>query len=232
MYVSPYVPSRDNIISDNIFFKDGILVKESGNTFSNNKINGKPLIYLEGESNKIIDGRAGQIILINCNNIEIKYKILSSTTIGLDLINSHNCLISRNKISGNTISGISIEGNDNTISNNWITRNREGIYIVGDNNMISRNNIIINLRGLFWIGIDNIVQENNFIFNIRNAKFYVESKEDYTTSWSRNYWGRPRVIKIVHGARPYELSSFLEIPIPCIGFDWRPAKLPYIILVT
>ena len=84
------------IISDNIFTSTnpqyGVSLGSSNNTqFYNNKlyggslkisrlikyqiydntINDKPLVILEGDSNKIIDG-AGQVILVNCNNMLIK----------------------------------------------------------------------------------------------------------------------------------------------------------------
>ena len=42
-----------------------------GNIFFNNTINGKPLVYLQTQSNQIID-EAAQVILMDCNNITVK----------------------------------------------------------------------------------------------------------------------------------------------------------------
>ena len=84
--------SNNNIISNNEFINDGLLVYDSyGNIVEDNKVNGKPLVYLENESDKIIDN-AGQIILVRCSNITVMNAELTNTDIGIELLQSDNCL--------------------------------------------------------------------------------------------------------------------------------------------
>ncbi|GAH38267.1 unnamed protein product, partial [marine sediment metagenome] len=65
--------STGNIISQNTFEFDGLFIWDSyHNTVSDNTVNGKPLIYFEDESDMTVPDNAGQIILVNCNNILIE----------------------------------------------------------------------------------------------------------------------------------------------------------------
>jgi len=126
--------SRKNFISDNSFFNDGFYVLFSyENTVTNNTINDKPLIYLEDKSDITIGNaeNAGQVILINCNNISILNQEISHTTVGIELWDSHNCRILYNKISNN----------------------KEGIYLFYSNdNLIQKNDFHDNERDAFFIG--------------------------------------------------------------------------------
>ena len=64
---------NNTVFSNNRFVASGLIVYEAlmGNVFFNNTINGKLLVYLQNQSNQIID-EAAQVILMDCNNITVK----------------------------------------------------------------------------------------------------------------------------------------------------------------
>ncbi|MFX0209311.1 MAG: nitrous oxide reductase family maturation protein NosD, partial [Candidatus Hodarchaeota archaeon] len=123
-----------NNILDNVFFNDGVRISFAHqNTFSNNLINGKPIVYLEGESDVVIDDEdAGQVILVSCNSITVQDQNLSNTSVGLTLIDTDNCLISDNIITNNT-RGICTKGScNNSIEDNTFFNNKEWTIILDE----------------------------------------------------------------------------------------------------
>jgi len=200
--------SNNNSISNNEFMNDGLFVYDSyGNIVEDNTVNGKPLVYLENESDKIIDD-AGQIILVRCSNITVMNAEIKNTDIGIELWQSDNCLISNNNISLNKWEGIDLwysnnnsisdniicsnnwhgiflsESNNNSISENDISSNNDdGIYLDNsNNNSISKNNISSNND--YGINLDhsnnNIIYLNNFIKN----KYNIYSSYSSTNIWN------------------------------------------------
>jgi parallel beta-helix repeat protein len=153
--------SNYNIIHNNSFSNCGINVDNSYfNIVKDNKINGKSLVFLEEEHNKIIDYDVGQVILIDCDHIIVKNQNLSNTTVAIQLINSDNCQISNNNIIKNNI-GIHLTNtkmyrehqSNNVISGNTITDNEWfGIYsFSASNNNILGNSIINNDNHGIWL---------------------------------------------------------------------------------
>jgi len=163
--------SYNNNISTNIFKNDGIAIYGYyQNTVLNNFVNGKPLLFLVGVENKVLND-AGQIILVGCNNITIQEQEIFNTPIGItifdtsytnilnnELINnsdygilmvfSHKNNISLNEISNNLYTGIGLFNSSiyNTIMWNTISLcNYYGIMIVdSNNNIISTNELRYN----------------------------------------------------------------------------------------
>ena len=133
--------ASDNIIADNSFFNSGVFISEDtvgNNTVTNNTVNGKPLVFVDDASDLVLDGGAGQIILVNCINITVKHQELCNTTVGIQLCQSKGCVISWNTLTGNHY-GMFIDSWNNTIYDNIITRNYYGMFLLGDNNTISGN---------------------------------------------------------------------------------------------
>ena len=158
--------SNNHMIRKNEFMNDGIFVDDSyNNIVEDNTVNGKPLVYLEDESDRIIDN-AGQVILVKCKNITVMNSELTNTDIGVELWQSDNCLISNNNISSNVYNGIYLKySNNNSISNNKICSNGWdgiGLYGYSNNNIISNNNISNNE----YDGIDLCSSNNTIINNI------------------------------------------------------------------
>jgi len=99
-----------------------------------NKVNGKPLVYLEDVSDCKVEN-AGQVILINCSNISVENLDLSNASIGVELLKTRN----------------------SRISNNTVCNNRYGIYLGhSSNNKIYFNNFIHNTYNVKSRGSTNI----------------------------------------------------------------------------
>lgn len=210
--------SSNNIISNNTFTNSGLIVPTTGpyqNTVLNNTVNGKALIYLDEESDLVIEEAAGQIILMDCNNITILNQDISHTGIGIQMIESNECTISNNDIYSNYICGIQMIDSDNCIiSENDIYSNNDcAIQMMNiDNCMISDNNIYSNYFALLLEFTSlNTFKRNNF----GNNFVHVVSIFGSLNNWNGNYWNRPRIF------------PKLILEIPRINFDWNPANQPY-----
>ena len=94
--VGIYLLSSNNSVSNNSFYRCGIVVHSLHNEIIDNTVNNKPLLYLEEHSDEIIEKEAGQIILVNCNNITIWHQNISYTSIGIELLSTKNCIIFNN----------------------------------------------------------------------------------------------------------------------------------------
>ena len=196
-----------NSVYDNTFFNDGLFILSETYPLdiSNNTVNGKPIVCLQNESDKIIDD-AGQVILINCENITIQNLELSNVLVGIELIFSDNCIIQENTISNNKF-GILLHGSFyNTITQNTIIENSyDGIMFYSSfYNNISRNTIVsnnlnvhpldlmgqlaldfleINASGsiTFYLSRNNLIEGNNISSNNRNGITFILSNKNRIT---------------------------------------------------
>jgi parallel beta-helix repeat protein len=123
--------AHDNIISNNSFFNNGIINSDPNrNEFYDNEVNGKPLIYLRKVTGQVIEN-AGQIILVDCNDITIQNLNLSHATRGLMLYNSDNCKVSGNNFSYNNVGiFLSYSGQNSFTENNFIKNVRDVSFFV------------------------------------------------------------------------------------------------------
>jgi parallel beta-helix repeat protein len=192
--------SDNNIISNNFFFNSSLGVEDSyHNIVDNNMVNGKPLVYLEDESNKMIDYELGHVILVNCNHITIENLDISYlggigfwTGGSIYLWKTNNCIIRNNDLSNNN-NGINlIYSSDNTIIGNTVLKNRYGIVIIESNRTtITENNIISNNERGIYVGYSH----NNNIFgnNISNNQDGIKITGEGNTIWgntiSNNSYG-------------------------------------------
>ncbi|MEJ2272846.1 MAG: hypothetical protein P8X91_10360, partial [Candidatus Bathyarchaeota archaeon] len=137
--------SLGNTISNNKFNGCGISVVDSAqNTVFNNTVNEKPLVYLENISDFVVE-KAGQIILVNCNNITVTNFVLP--IIGIQLLNTKNSVISKNQADL-----FLYESSRNVISENT----GEIELQFSDYNTVSKNNWWIEL----YNSSNNVVSEN------------------------------------------------------------------------
>ena len=173
--------TSNNKITNNIFVNDGLLISAldpgENNTVKNNTVNGKPLVYLEDVSDYTITD-AGQVILMNCNNITMENLNLSYTTVGVQLWGTENSRIINNKLSNN-FQGIGLDySSNNHLTNNNISNNNDGISLwYSSNNMVISNNINLNNRGgilLFdLVGSSNNTITTNNISNNKEAGIFL-----------------------------------------------------------
>lgn len=244
--------SNYNNASDNIFTNDGVIITYlNQNTILNNLVNGKPIVYLEGESDKIIEEDAGQIILVNCKNITVHNQDLSNVSNALMLLDTNNCLITGNTISSNDVYGLFSSGsNGNNISKNILSNNAVGMgFGLSDNNAIFSNIIKSNS----WYGINLVSSKNNTISKnaiennggrkrvenhlgiwLRDSSYNIISQNNFlhnardafftdstSNNWNGNYWNRPRLLPKLI------FGMKLNFPFTRIDFDWHPALKPY-----
>lgn len=121
---------NNQIITSNTFVNCGIDIGAQpppGNTIhctiTDNTVNGKPLVYLENETGKIIRD-AGQVILNQCNGIIISRVDVSNTSTGISIYKSNFITLVGSTITDN-FHGIGIGKSfavilkNNKIKNNW-----------------------------------------------------------------------------------------------------------------
>jgi parallel beta-helix repeat protein len=174
--------SNGNTISGNTLVSGGLYVSDSyRNSVENNTLNGRPLVYLENASNLTVDD-AGQVILLNCENITIEGLSLSKTDYGIQLLETNNSTIYGNNITSNLHSVWLNASSGNSISENNITNNEYGIWLESssNNNSISGNNITENdAFGIqFYSSSNNNVISGNNITNNGNGISLLDSKYD------------------------------------------------------
>lgn len=183
--------SKSNTIIENTLEKGGFFVYYSfENTVSNNIVNGKPLEYLENESDISIY-EAGQVILIKCDNISIQDQGLIDTIIGIQLWWADNCYISGNTVSNNFHGSWVIFSNNNTLSYNNISNNQKwGVYLFSSNDNTFLENKIQNANTDYKNEV--IFTEDKKILNLLsiNRDFksnYLNFKTGISKSTNRHY---------------------------------------------
>jgi len=221
--------SSYNTISDNTFFNCGFIILGpiGHNSIINNTINDKPIVYFEGASNKVIDN-AGQIILVNCENINVENLELTNTLYSIQLINSKNCLISKNRIFNNGIGGYFFNSSNNIVKQNIFSNNLYGLlFIFCGKNKIIKNSFQTNDFGLIFFNSScNLISQNNFKFKYLSINHHMLSTGS-DNRWFRNFWNRPRLLpmliwnfKFIRGDRRVTI-----LPVSP-DIDWLPAKKP------
>ena len=206
--------SNTNTFSNNTFVNDGLFVEYSyDNHVVNNTVNGKPLIYLEDVTDYSITNAtpAGQVLLVNCDNITVENLTLSRTYVGVELWETNNSNIkynnvfftyygiylsssSNNFLTGNTAThndyGITLNSLSNTLIDNIASSNNYyGIYLFPDsnNNTLTSNTVTNNtLYGIYFTSSNN--SNNNIIYN----NYFNNSNNIYDTG--QNQWNITKVL--------------------------------------
>ncbi|MEM2100541.1 MAG: NosD domain-containing protein [Thermoproteota archaeon] len=152
--------SSNNMIVKNRFIGCGLDIEKSyGNVVTDNTVNGKPLVYLEGEYGKTISkGDIGQVILVKCFNMTVENLEISNTTVGIELVETTSSRIANNTIK-NCTNGITLShsSNNNEIVGNSIVENSaSGFFLLfSSNNRFYYNNLInnknqVSLLPIYW----------------------------------------------------------------------------------
>jgi len=178
---------NNTVFSNNAFVNGGLIRYEPAtqNVFSDNTINGKPLVYLEGQASQVVDN-AAQVFLVDCENMIIRnvdttahLRVtieLSETTNtkvsnckgNIALRNSHSNTIVDNHLTyvGSMVSysssTIELSGsNNNTIIDNSIeATNSYGVLLTGSSyNHVQRNSI--SSTGQAAIALESAIQSNS-----------------------------------------------------------------------
>jgi parallel beta-helix repeat protein len=159
-----------------------------------NTVNGKPLVYLEDASDYKVED-AGQVILVNCDNITVENQDLSYTSVGIELHVTEDSKVLNNTVSNNSRDGIRLyDSHDNRITGNNVNNNDDGIRLSrsSNNNTITGNNASNNN----WDGIylsyssnNNTITGNNVSNNRYGIRLWDSSNNTITgNNASNNNW--------------------------------------------
>ncbi|MDW7990524.1 MAG: NosD domain-containing protein, partial [Archaeoglobaceae archaeon] len=97
--------SNKNSLTELNFTNSGVFVHNSINNTLTGNVNGKPLIYLENERDKVFEN-AGQVILVNCTNITVRNSEMINATVGLMLWKTNDSIFENIKTAENSYHGI------------------------------------------------------------------------------------------------------------------------------
>ena len=210
--------SRGNVISQNTFEFDGLFIWNSyHNTVSDNTVNGKPLIYFEDESDMTVPGNAGQIILVNCNNILIENQDIKDTSVGIELWYSDNCEISRN----------------------ILTHNKGNIYLRNANyTRINQNTLISNKSYTFRHSLElrecvgNSITQNDFSSTVEYQRLFIYNSH-YNNISGNNFSDEFNGVSICHHSSSHvvdrptgdvKIKLRRQIPCPFTSISWDDPK--------
>jgi len=139
-----YIDESTNIsVMDNIFINDGIFIWGSQPSHfnshilpTNNIVNLEPLYYYKDCSGIDIDGLlAGQLILANCTDINVRNTQINDTDAGIEVAYSTNISITSNNFSSNNRGIFLISSSNTNIFHNKIIDNSEQAYDDGAQNL-------------------------------------------------------------------------------------------------
>lgn len=233
-------------IYDNLFFNDGITFSPYGkeqthprlrkryfiHNIKNNTVNGKPLLYCKNQKNMEIASNPGQIIAVNCTNINIKNTTLKNTDFEILFAFCSHCNIENSTLTSNDGELWLINSSNNIIKNNNISKNFHGICLDYNSKHNKIKNNLISKNKCMGVIIEeysnhNHIKHNNFIKNNLSHAYFIQS---FRNNWNKNYWDQ-------HPGVKHKLLRFLpktilgraieNIPFPTwINFDWHPAEHP------
>jgi len=154
------------------------------NIDTTNLVDGKPIYYLNGASDMIIDStvNAGVIYCIQCDNITVKDVTLTNSGVGVFFWKTNNSKIENVNASKNDYGIFSCHSSNNSIASNTLnSNNRVGMYVYYSEDNIIHNNIASNNSNGIWLGCSN---DNTISGNTVNSNtgwcggIYVSSSND------------------------------------------------------
>lgn len=178
MGIEVYTGARNTTIKNNELINDGIML---GNYFvssdypeitiieflhniENNIVNGKPLYYFTDMNDFVMPNDAGQIILVNCDNVTIKDIQMSNNDFSLILAYCNYCLLENLTIFDTDGEVLFFECHNNTIQNNTIYNTFKAICLEykSSYNTVRNNNVSNNYAGIsiFTDANNNIINKN------------------------------------------------------------------------
>ncbi len=125
---------RNNLISGNEY-NFGALPFIAGGTAdidTSNLVDGKPIYYLIGESDRVLDAssNAGTVYLFDCENITVRDQVLEHNIYGISLYNTTNSSLVGNHISSNEEGLMLYDSCNNSIYNN-LFMNPDNVRLMG-----------------------------------------------------------------------------------------------------
>ncbi len=194
------------IINNNKFINDGLEIWGKDidhyiHEIIGNTINGKPLYYYKNKNSFKVPTDAGQIILVNCNDVTIEKTKISRTTTAVLIVYSRNVRVRENEFSSN-FRGIYLYYSTlcSIYYNNFIN-NSNHAYFISYGILNSRKNI---WSRNYW---DNWLGTISFIFSFTNKRI----KGRIYLRW------------------PFNIIDPLSIGLRTTNVDRRPLRKPLIL---
>jgi parallel beta-helix repeat protein len=202
-----------NKIGDNEDY--GLIVSGSNNKIAHNSI----------INNKYIG------VKITGPNISVINNTISNNFEGISFRFISNSVIKQNIISQNLEHGISIsDSTDNILTENVISDNKLGIILDAycSEHTIIKNDIKNNIQGLILDdAYNNEIIKNNFINNKLDAFFMAYLCKAFFNKWLRNYWDRPRFMKMIWGTKTVIIFEHATRTYLRFNIDYFPSLRPY-----
>ena len=144
------------------------------NIDTSNTIDGRPIYYLVGVSDVVVDAstNAGFVAVVNSFNVTVRDLTLTKNGRSVVFANATNSIIENITANNNTQNGISLYfSNNNTINNNRLNESRYlGIYVYNsDNNTFSSN--IVGFHSYYGI----VLTDSSFNTVFNNSVFMSKS---------------------------------------------------------
>ncbi|HDO19095.1 MAG TPA: PKD domain-containing protein [Thermoplasmatales archaeon] len=167
------VLSSSNILKNNSIYRGGITISASQEKLywishhidDSNKINDMPMCYLKNATGETIYQNYGQIILVNCSDINIENQSICNTSTAVLLALCTNITVENSRIFKNNIGICFAFTTNSTIRNNFIVENNKGMATdyfdhFSQGNLIYNNyfNNTINTWGLLRLNRWNITK--------------------------------------------------------------------------
>jgi parallel beta-helix repeat protein len=132
---------------------------------TSNTVDGKPIYYLVGESDRTIGAslNPGFVGIINGDNITVRDLTMNITRYGVLFAGTHNSLIEN--ITANQASIYLFSSNNNTIINNNVTDSGWGVYLEGSEyNTVKNNSLSLN-----WVSGIALEEKSDYNIIIDNS---------------------------------------------------------------
>ncbi len=182
-------------LTDNIMINNGI--RMIGDNYDNilqksvinNLVNGKPLVYMQGQSHKTVSLDAGQVILVDCSYMTVINQVISFANMGLQLHFSHHNILSNNTANYNSYGFVLRDSTNNTLIYNLAANNTQfGFYLMDSDYCIMSNSTAQYNKGygLYLGSSSNEIKFNNFISN--KGDLGLAYCGDSTNIFDYNYW--------------------------------------------
>jgi len=125
---------RNNLISGNEYNFGALpfIADGTADIDTSNLVDGKPIYYLTGESDRVLDAssNAGTVYLFDCVNITVRDLVLEHNMYGISLYNTTNSSLAGNHISSNDEGLVLYDSCNNSIYNN-LFMNPDNVRLMG-----------------------------------------------------------------------------------------------------
>lgn len=192
-----------NVIKENVFVNDGLEIWGNDEEFYNhdikdNTVNGKPLYFFRNKYSFKVPANAGQIIIVNCNEVRIEKTKISGTSTAVFIAFSNNVRLKNNKISSNFRGVYLYYCTHCSVEKNNFINNSIQAYFISDGFLNSLKNYWV---GNYW---DDWLGTRSFLFSLTNK----------------------RIIGRFHLRGIFQILDPLSIGFRARNIDRRPAKNP------